>query len=80
MRATANDDGRFLYNLVHSVNDRQLFFIFWAVIVTLFCWLMYSGYRKSQRRNFRSSEDGSGPTVRVDARQLKDGGNLPNKK
>jgi len=74
---TPPDDGRFLYHLVHSLTDRQLFFGFWAFIACAFAGLIYAGFKKSQRRNFR--QDGPGVVPRVDSRQLKGGSNLPKK-
>ncbi len=75
---TPVQDGRFLYNLVHSLTQRQLFFGFWGMIVSLFSGLIYSGYKKAQRRNFRAPQEGKGPVIRVDARRIPQGSkNLP---
>ena len=62
---------KFLVELVRGLEEQQVFFFAWFIVVGFFVMLMYSYHRKVNRRNFREPGD-SGPKVRVDPRQLKD--------
>jgi hypothetical protein len=66
---TANHQ-KFLVELVETLTRKEVFFLVWFFIVGGFSLLMISYYRKSNRRNFRPSEETATSRVFFDPRRV----------
>lgn len=74
-------NSKFMVRLLESIDSKHLFMAIWLVIGAFFAGIFYLNYRKTLRRNFRSPNEGPGPRVKVDHRQLSQGTkSLPDKK